>query len=330
MNAKQKDAFLIRGAFFIVSGLAMLLIVACLIQRYYPKPLDDTRGITEYVDGAGSGSNWWERFKKKFQVPRIKRRLQHDPSQKANRGKLVEGTGTATTVTDRQQMLLRQRIIAELQLADYEGRPLESAWDRTQMPYGNYPWKTYEADRMKAAIFAQRHEENYNHRWLKPFLDYANRAAGSEFANFEDFFWAGRANLFAGDLRQARNYLHLAKRQWPVKSGLLYGMTELMLALTDALGGKTSSMEKRIETIRSVFPDWLYTEIYQPDFEYFEQKYPNKPLIFMLHGRMLAMGFNDAKAMELYRKAFQMPELGNDAKKVLRDWLDTLEEVHDK
>lgn len=328
MKSNSKDVFLANMAVFTVGALALLLALSYACKRWVPSPIPESQSAGEFRDDDPTELTWWQRLKKKFEVPRIKRRLQRDNTSKAKPKTFVEGQGLASTVTDRDQLLLRQKILAEIQLADCEGRPPMTVLKRTQLPYGAHPWKAYEVDRLRTAIFADLFEEGYNERWLKPLIESANRAAGSDFANFEDFFWAGRANLFAGNLRQSRNYLQIAKRRWPIKSGLLYGMTELMLAVTDALSNKFEAMERRVEGIRTVFPDWFYSEIYQPDFEYLEGKYPNEPVIFVLHGLMLAMGSNDAEAMRLYRKALALPKLKGDAKLKLKQWLRTLEKVH--
>jgi hypothetical protein len=326
IDTKKQDAFLVRAAFFLVAGATMLLAVLFSCQYWYPKALPGQPSMGRGMAGLQAEKTWWERLLDKFKVPPINRRLQRE--KKARTGQVSQGRRLSSTVTSREQMLLRQKILAELQLVDCEGRSSMTALERVQLPRGPYPWKAYEVNRMRTAILAESFEESYSVRWLKPLLESANKTASSDFANFEDFFWAGRANLFAGDLRQARNYLHIGKRRWPVKSGLLYGMTELMLAMTDALIGDSEKMLLRMESLRVVFPDWFYSEIYQADFEYLERKYPNEPLIFMLHGRLLSMGFNDAEAMKLYQKAMAMPKLHGPAKVRLQQWIQTLKKVH--
>lgn len=322
MNIKTEQTLIYNGLIFIlISGciLAGTTLACWILLPREPLPqfnIDMTQ--RQAVDAEKAKKPWWDQL-----MSGIRAKVQGKQMVKRDKdsGKNVavkHGSGVPSTLTSEEQMILRQMILAEEQLASVEGRPPESAAKRLSTRHGYQPWADYELQRMAARIVGMNYERTRDPDLLMEYARTATAVANSDYANFEDYFHAGHANLFAGNIDQARNFLLAAEKQWPVKSGMTRGLNSLMILMCDAISNRQSEFFTRLETLQETFSDWMFTEVYLPDLVILEAAHPRAPLLHVLHGRLLDMAYNDAVALQHYRKA---DGLVGDSKRIVQRWI---------
>jgi hypothetical protein len=225
------------------------------------------------------------------------------------------------TLKGPEQMRYRQSLIAHQILTRYEGTPMTGAHDKAQRIPSKGPWRTYELSRLEVRILSERFDKSKDTKLLPEYRRAAVRAANSKFANFEDFLYAGHACLYNKEVNKAEDYLLRAWKHWPPVTDDMSGFVYTFLTCIAGIRNNSEATLKRMKGFQAEFPDWLYSEIYLPEFEFLEKTYPDSPLIKVFHGRVLSLVSNDAKALAKYTEALRHPSLDRLARKQVAIWI---------
>lgn len=313
---------------FAVSGVIFLAVVTALLiglsiaANHLPPPSQPITPLSRMTGKQGRKLTYLERLfrdatrglkEKAGGAQRLPSKVQKTVQSAAPRS-------VRMTVKDPERMRYRQSLIAHQILTRYQGVPVEKALKRVQRIPGKGAWRSYELTRLKVRILSERFDKNKNASVLPEYKRLAIRAADSQFSNFEDLLFAGHSCLYSKDVNKAEKYLTEAWSIWPAKddwSGFCY----TFLTCIAGIRNNTEATLDRIDGFQQNFPDWLYSEIYLPEFDFLEKTYPDAPLIKVFHGRVLHLVADDASALKKFTEALRHPRLDRDARKQVAEWI---------
>ncbi|RMD82476.1 MAG: hypothetical protein D6820_03655 [Lentisphaerae bacterium] len=295
---------------FLVGG-SCLLVYAFFLAKYKLPPEEDQMGGTASAKSRGGFPrpfSWYEYLRKQLEnqkkVKSVKRML--PPGMQGGRSVTYQSAAQARY---RQQLLLISIMESPNDLSPEE---MEKRFLRVQ---ASGPWKRYEFDRIMTRTLSEYYDRHRRSEILIRYKTFALRTARSMYANFEDYFFAGHTCLYTGDYRQAKAWLAKAEKLWPVRNSF-YGYLKLFQICIKAIEGDPDSLNEILE-FPSFFPEWKNPEIYMPELEEIERRYPNAPLLHVLHGEIWEILANSKLTCEAYERALKKSGLSP----VIRDWL---------
>lgn len=306
---------------FLLTGGILLGAALFLAEHLYPRKPTLADLLSLLSQRQQPAQPWWKRWFDSQRPPMLQ--AQRSPAKKRRIMTVSVPAGrhiAGATPIPQPRLALRETWLAQLILCQRFATTKKDAWQVVQRASANVPGQEYEQKRFLCELLWIQYLDHINRPQILAALEpKCLELVKAREANFEDQLNAGLALLFNGKAKQAIPYLQTTLRIWPAKDRSR-GNAYLGLAAAQAILGNGTEVNRMMKNFKTNFPDWLFVETYVPDLEDLAKTYQSPPLLLALHGKLMALTADIARAGNLYGQALNAPGLSIRNRALILNW----------